>query len=189
MRSLLAASNPNHHNDGQGKCQHCSESLPELLGASGADVGRERIGWLVGLYVRRLLALSSALRVARNDTMPCAVCSVKVNCCLACMLLGASMFGKILCIEQDEYVRESRCAVLKYSGFDASSASPRFAEVVLRGREYDLIVLSGLSDFDLQRIIGLADGTEVLVLEEFTMPSELLSLVAQRLDLDRELKA
>jgi hypothetical protein len=85
-------------------------------------------------------------------------------------------------------VRESRCAVLKYSGFDASSASPRFAEIVLRGREYDLIVLSGLSDFDLQRIINSSDGAEVLVLEEFTMPSELLSLVAQRLDLARQLK-
>ena len=99
------------------------------------------------------------------------------------------MFGKILCIEQGEYVRESRCAVLKYSGFDASSASPRFAEIVLRGREYDLIVLSGLSDFDLQRIIGLADGAEVLVLDAFTMPREVLSLVAERLDLDRLLKA
>jgi hypothetical protein len=99
------------------------------------------------------------------------------------------MFGKILCIEHDEYVRESRSAVLKYSGFNASSASPRFAEIALHGREYDLIVLSGLSDFDLQRIINVSDGAEVLVLEEFTMPSELLSLVAQRLDLDRELKA
>jgi hypothetical protein len=98
------------------------------------------------------------------------------------------MFGKILRVEQDVYVRESRCAVLKYSGYDASSASPRFADIVLRGHEFDLIVLSGLSDFDLQRIIGLADGAEVLVLDAFTMPRELLSLVAQRLDLARQLK-
>jgi DNA-binding response OmpR family regulator len=104
------------------------------------------------------------------------------------MLLGAGMFGKILCIEQDEYVRESRCAILKYSGFAASAASPRFAEILLRGREYDLIVLSGLSDFDLQRIINSSDGAKVLVLEEFTTPSEFLSLVAQRLDLARQLK-
>jgi hypothetical protein len=99
--------------------------------------------------------------------------------------LGAA---RILCVEPYVAVRESRCAVLKYSGFDASSASPRFAEIVLRGREYDLIVLSGLSDFDLQRIINSSDGAEVLILEEFTMPSELLSLVAQRLDLARQLK-
>jgi len=70
-----------------------------------------------------------------------------------------------------------------------SNASPRFADIALRGRKFDLIVLSGLSDFDLQRIIGLADGAEVLVLDAFTMPRELLSLVAERLDLDRELKA
>ena len=99
------------------------------------------------------------------------------------------MFGKILCIEQDVCVRESRCAVLKYSGYDASYASPRFADIALRGRKFDLIVLSGLSDFDLHRIIRLADGAEVLVLDGFTMPRELLSLVAQRLDLDRQLKA
>jgi hypothetical protein len=46
MRSLLAGSNPNHHNDGQDKCKHCSESPPELLGASGADVGGERVVYL-----------------------------------------------------------------------------------------------------------------------------------------------
>lgn len=99
------------------------------------------------------------------------------------------MFGKILCIEQDVCVRESRCAVLKYSGYDAFSASPRFADIALRSRKFDLLILSGLSDFDLHRIIGLADGAEVLVLDEFTMPRELLSLVAERLDLSRLLKA
>jgi hypothetical protein len=101
-----------------------------------------------------------------------------------------SNFGaaKILCVELDFTLLESRCAVLKYSGYDATPASPRVAEIVLRGREYDLIVLSGVSDFDLRRIINSSDGAEVLVLEEFTMPSELLSLVAQRLDLARQLK-
>jgi hypothetical protein len=44
-------------------------------------------------------------------------------------------------------------------------------------------VLSWLSDYDLQRIINLADGADVLVLEDLTVPSELLSLVAQRLQL------
>jgi hypothetical protein len=39
---------------------------------------------------------------------------------------------KILCVEPDEAVRETRCAVLKYSGYDAASASPRVAESVLR---------------------------------------------------------
>jgi hypothetical protein len=95
-----------------------------------------------------------------------------------------SNFGaaKILCVEVDVIVRESRCAVLKYSGFDAASASPKLAEIALRSKKFDLIIVSWLRDFDLSRIINLADGAEVLVLEVFNMPSELLSLVAQRLN-------
>ena len=92
------------------------------------------------------------------------------------------MFNKVLCIERDESVRESRCAVLKYSGYDAASASPEVAEIVLRSRKFDLIVLSGLSDYDVNSIVGLADGAEVLVLEGLTTPRELLSLTARRLD-------
>ena len=89
--------------------------------------------------------------------------------------------AKILCVELDVTVLESRCAVLKVSGYDAASASPQLAEIVLRGQKFDLLVLSSLSDSDLHRIVNMADGAEVLVLEEFTLPSELLSLVAQRL--------
>jgi DNA-binding response OmpR family regulator len=95
------------------------------------------------------------------------------------------MDAKILCVESDSAVRESRCAVLKTSGYDAASASPQLAEILLRSRKFDLIVLSWLSDYDLRRIINLADGAEVLVLEELTMPSEFLSLVAQRLNRQR----
>jgi hypothetical protein len=96
------------------------------------------------------------------------------------------MFGKILCVERDVSVRKSRCAILKYSGYDAASASPQVAEIVLRSQKFDLIVISRLSDFDLHRIINLADGADVLVLGELTMPSELLSLVAERLDRQRK---
>jgi hypothetical protein len=58
----------------------------------------------------------------------------------------------------------------------------QLAEIALRSQQFDLLVISSLSDYDLHRIIGLSDGAEVLVLEEFTMPSELLSLVTQRLN-------
>jgi DNA-binding response OmpR family regulator len=91
--------------------------------------------------------------------------------------------AKILCVESDSAVLESRCGVLKTSGYDVASASPQLAEIVLRSQKFDLIVLSWLSDYDLQRIINLADGADVLVLEDLTVPSELLSLVAQRLQL------
>ena len=95
-----------------------------------------------------------------------------------------SNFGaaKILCVESDVAVREGRCAVLKYSGYDAASASPQVAEILLRSQKFDLIALSSLSDSDLHRVINLSDGAEVLVLDGLTMPSKLLSLVAQRLN-------
>jgi hypothetical protein len=88
-----------------------------------------------------------------------------------------SNFGaaKILCVELD-------VAVLKISGYDAAAAAPQVAEIVLRSQRFDLIVLSRLSDSDLHRIINLTDGADVLVLDGLTMPSELLSLVAQRLN-------
>lgn len=91
--------------------------------------------------------------------------------------------AKILCVEDDAAILESRCAVLKYSGYDAASATPQLADVVLRRHRFDLIVVSSVGDFVLHRIIGLSDGAEVLVLDGFIMPSELLSLVEQRLSL------
>jgi len=90
--------------------------------------------------------------------------------------------AKILCVESDPFHLESRCAVLKYSGYDATAASPQVAEILLRSHKFDLIVISTVSDFDLQRIINLSDGAEALVLDGLTMPSKLLSLVAQRLN-------
>ena len=93
--------------------------------------------------------------------------------------------SKILCVEHDEGLLQSRCAVLKHSGYDTAPASPQLAEILLRSQKFDLIVLSRFSDFDLHRIINLADGAEVLVVEALTAPSEWLSLVAQRLNSQR----
>jgi CheY-like chemotaxis protein len=95
-----------------------------------------------------------------------------------------SNFGsaKILCVESDLAVRESRCAVLKRSGYDAASASPKVAEIVLRGHKFDLLVVSSVDSHDLHKLINLSDGAEVLVLEEITLPVEMLFLVAQRLN-------
>ncbi len=91
------------------------------------------------------------------------------------------MAPKILCVEHDPAVLEGRCAVLKHSGYDAASASPQLAEVLLRSRKFDLLVISSLNDRDLQRVVNLCDGAEVLVLEEITLPSELLAMVAEKL--------
>ena len=93
--------------------------------------------------------------------------------------------AKILCVEHDGAVLESRCAILKHSGYDSTSTSPRVVEILLRGQRFDLIVLSRLNDSELQRITDLADGTDVLILQELTMPFELVSLVAERLNRQR----
>jgi CheY-like chemotaxis protein len=92
------------------------------------------------------------------------------------------MAPKILCVESNLAVLESRSAVLEASGYDAASAIPRVAEIVLRSQKFDLIVVSRLSDSDLHRVINFADGVDVLVLDALTLPSEMLFLVAQRLD-------
>jgi DNA-binding response OmpR family regulator len=99
-------------------------------------------------------------------------------------MTAKSDFGaaKILCVERDVVVLENRCSMLKNSGYDAASASPQVAEIALRRQRFDLIILSSLTDSDLHRVINLADGADELVLDEFTMPSELLSLVEQRLN-------
>jgi hypothetical protein len=67
------------------------------------------------------------------------------------------------------------------SGYDSASASPQQAEILLRSQKFDLIVLSTLSDYDQHKVLHLADGTDVLVLDGVTMPSELLWMVADRL--------
>ena len=92
----------------------------------------------------------------------------------------------ILCVERDVSVRKSCCAILKYSGYEAASASSRVAEIVLSSRNFDLIVISQLSNFDLHRILNLADDADVLDLDGITRPTELLSLVAQRMDRQRK---
>jgi hypothetical protein len=48
---------------------------------------------------------------------------------------------------------------------------------MLRSHNFDLLILSKLNT----GFIGIADGADVLVLDGFTMPLELLWLVAERL--------
>ena len=91
------------------------------------------------------------------------------------------MAPKILCVEHEQVVLESRCAVLKYSGYDAASASPQLAEILLRSRKFDLLVVSSLNDRGLQGLVNVCDGADVLILEGLTMPSEFLALVAEKL--------
>jgi CheY-like chemotaxis protein len=86
--------------------------------------------------------------------------------------------AKILCVDYDPVVLESRCSVLKYSGYDAASASPQDAEILLRSQRFNLLIVSSLSDCHLHRIIDLSDGADLVLLKASTTASELLCFVA-----------
>jgi CheY-like chemotaxis protein len=88
---------------------------------------------------------------------------------------------RILCVEDDQAGRESRCAVLESSGYHAVSASPKFAVILLSYQKFDLVVLSGLGDYKLNQIINVADGAEILSLVAFTESPDFLNIVAEKL--------
>jgi DNA-binding response OmpR family regulator len=92
------------------------------------------------------------------------------------------MAPRILCVVSNPAILESRCEALKASGYDASSATPQVAESVLLSQKFDLIVVSGLSGPDLQRVNNLAEGADMVVLSGLTLPSEMLFSVGQLLD-------
>jgi DNA-binding response OmpR family regulator len=92
--------------------------------------------------------------------------------------------SRILCVEPDPLVLETRCSVLKLSGYDTSAASIQVAESLLARQTFDLIVVSSrLRDTDKRRIFDAARGTRIMMLVGSVMPSELLSKVSERLQL------
>jgi CheY-like chemotaxis protein len=91
------------------------------------------------------------------------------------------MWPKILCVEENSALLESRCAILEHSGYDVASTPPRGAAILLQSRKFDLLILSSLSDSDLHRLVNVSDGAKVLVLDDFTRPADLLALVKERL--------
>ncbi len=90
---------------------------------------------------------------------------------------------RILCVEKDMPLVETRCSVLKQAGYDASGAALAEAEILLRNQAFNLIILSAtLNHEEKHRIMTAAGGkTKILPLSELTMPLELLSEVAKQL--------
>jgi DNA-binding response OmpR family regulator len=87
---------------------------------------------------------------------------------------------RILCIEKDLALVETRCSVLEQAGYDAS---PIEAESLLHSQAFDLIILSATLNHEEKRRIIAAAGSKIkiLALSELTMPLELLSEVAKLL--------
>ena len=90
---------------------------------------------------------------------------------------------RILCVENDPKLGETRCSVLVYSGYNAVAATLQEARSMLRSQAFDLIILSAtLSDEEKTRITTAAGKkARLLQLSAMTKPPALLSDVAQRL--------
>ena|SRR5882757_7258310 len=90
---------------------------------------------------------------------------------------------RILCVENDPMLGETRCSVLVNSGYDAVTATLQEARSMLRSQAFDLIILSAtLSDEEKARITTAAGNkARLLQLSLMTEPPVLLTDVAQRL--------
>jgi DNA-binding response OmpR family regulator len=89
---------------------------------------------------------------------------------------------RILCVEPDPRLLDTRCTILMHKGYNVYPASLPLAEVLLASQTIDLIILSSrLGGEERRQIAIVAGNTEIMVLEGLTMPSELLSEVAKLL--------
>jgi hypothetical protein len=87
-----------------------------------------------------------------------------------------SRAARLLCAGKEADLLQSRCAVLRYSGYDARAASLREAEILLRTEKYDLVIISScLSEWERGRILSAAGKTPRYVLRGVTFASELLA--------------
>jgi len=92
------------------------------------------------------------------------------------------MSYRLLCTGNEADLLQSRCSVLRYSGYQAQSATLLEAETLLRTEKYDLVIISAwLSERERGRIISASGKTPTYVLRGLTFTSELLAQVEQRL--------
>jgi hypothetical protein len=89
---------------------------------------------------------------------------------------------RLLCTGNESNLLESRCAVLRHSGYEAQAASLSETEILLRGGEYDLVIVSAqLSEWERGRILSAVGKTPTYVLHGVTSASELLGEVERLL--------
>jgi hypothetical protein len=98
---------------------------------------------------------------------------------------------KILCVGHDQGLLQSRCAVLRQAGCDASTLGPAEAELLLNMHQldlfssaegFDLVILSSsLTENQRVRIIAAAGRTPILNLTTLTFAPDLLRMVKDRL--------
>ena len=86
--------------------------------------------------------------------------------------------ARLLCVGNGEDHLETRCAVLGSAGYDARPAALPEVATLLRGEEFDLVIVSAwLSEWEKGRILEAAGRTPSLVLTELTLADKLLAEV------------
>jgi hypothetical protein len=93
-----------------------------------------------------------------------------------------SRAARLLCAGKETDLLQSRCAVLRYSGYEAQAASLTDAEILLHREKYDLVIISAcLSEWERGRILSAARKTPTYVLRGLTFAPEMLAQVGQLL--------
>lgn len=93
-----------------------------------------------------------------------------------------SRSARLLCVGKEPDLLQTRCAVLRHSGYGAQSATLPEAENPLRTEQVDLIVVSaGLNERERGRILAASGKTPVYVLSGLTLACDLLAQVKRRL--------
>jgi hypothetical protein len=89
---------------------------------------------------------------------------------------------RLLCAGPDSALLETRCAVLRYSGYEVQAATLEKAETFLRDEVYDLLIISALlTDQEETRMLAAARKTPAYVLDGLTLADDLLDQVKYRL--------
>jgi hypothetical protein len=89
---------------------------------------------------------------------------------------------RLLCAGPDLMLLQTRCAVLRYAGYEVQAATLGEAESLLGKEAYDLVIVSAqLSDWEKGRILSVAGKTPAYVLPGFVLVDELLAQVERRL--------
>jgi hypothetical protein len=91
---------------------------------------------------------------------------------------GFSMPHRLLCTGNEAELLQSRCAVLRYAGYDAQAATLPEAEILLRAGKCELVIISAhLSEWERGRIISAAGKTATYVLRGLKLAPDLVAQV------------
>lgn len=90
--------------------------------------------------------------------------------------------ARLLCAGNEADLLQSRCAILRHSGYQTQAATLPEAEILLCTETYDLVIISAwLSEREKGRILSASGKTPTCVLRGITFTSELLAQVERLL--------